>query len=98
MGSLRFQPGTPNSELLPDGLSESICANWIYFGKQCNAAYGHCSAMHKNFDCMRSHNRKLLADHVVANNNLWFDRRNVRSLTEEVHKLKLGGPGGPGTD
>ena len=40
MGSLRFRPGTPDSELLPDGLSESICANWIYFSKQCTAAYG----------------------------------------------------------
>ena len=42
--------------------------------------------------------KKKLADHVAATDGIWFNKLLVRSLIDTAHKVKLGGPDGPGTD
>jgi len=45
--------------------------------------------MHKYSD------KKKICDHVANTEGLWFNKDNVHFLTENLHKLKLGGPSGP---
>ena len=85
--------------LLPSNLSDPLCTDWFYVGHECTKEYGMCNEVHCNFDLIRSPaNKKLVVDHVTNIDGLWFNKNDVRSITQQAHKANLGGPNGPGTD
>jgi uncharacterized membrane protein YgcG len=93
LGSLYCLPTATN--LLPTNTSADYCADWFYVGKSCNKAYGTCSG-HFKFDYIRhAGDKKKIADHVANSPDLWFNQADVRTLTEDMHKLHLGGSDGP---
>jgi hypothetical protein len=84
---------------MPTNCSYPICPDFIYVGLECTKGYGTCDKIHASFDRITcATDKKLIADHVTNTEGLWFNKSSVRSLTEDSHKLNLGGPNGPGTD
>ena len=69
-------------------------------GKSCRKGWGECNYQHVSLDRMNHDldDKKKICDHVANTEGLWFNKASVKSLTEQLHKAKLGGPDGPGTD
>ena len=99
MGSIFVSPNFQGS-ILPTGLAKPACVNWICMGKSCRKGWGECNYQHVSLDRMNHDldDKKKICDHVANTEGLWFNKASVKSLTEQLHKAKLGGPDGPGTD
>ena len=85
--------------LLPSNISTPLCADWwFYISRDYTQGYGIYKGTHCKFDLIRSAaNKKLVANHATNTDDiLWPNKNDVRSLTDQIHKLKLGGPNGPG--
>ena len=99
MGSI-FVSQDFRGAILPTGLTKSVCINWICMGKSCRKGWGECNHQHVSLDRMNHDldDKQKICDHVANTEGLWFNKASVKSLTEQPHKAKLGGPDGPGTD
>ena len=88
-----------DGQLLPNNLSTPLCVDWMFVGRKCGHPYGLCESMHFRFDNIRdASDKKKVADHVAQTNGLWFNKSDVKSLTDALHKAKLGDANGCGTD
>ncbi len=82
----------------PDTTTKKYCVGWMCVGRECTRGYNQCEGKHYRFDQIPvAGDKKILADYVASTDSMWFNERDVRSLTEDSHKAKLGDSSGYGT-
>ena len=77
------------TNLLPEGTSRRYCEDWIFVGRECPNEFGLCPGRHAHFYFVQSDDRDMIADHIANTDGLFFNERDVRSLTEPHHRAKL---------
>ena len=92
-GSFHARPNVTN--FFPPGLSGEYCSDWMFVGKFCSKPFGQCSG-HFKFDTIRhAGDKQRIEQHIRDAQNMWFNNRCVKSLTDAASKLKLGDANGP---